>query len=99
MKNITVRKAREGELKTVQDLNQLLFEHDQPYDRTVKKMSELENTLVKEEFQGQRIGEKLFERFIEWSKGKGVNFNVGLVIGFGLASVFYLPMRKPIMEV
>src|SRR3989344_7039552 len=43
-----------------------------PYSyRTIKKMTELENTLVKEEFRGQRIGEKLFEKFVGWSKQTG----------------------------
>jgi len=36
--------------------------------RTVKKMSELDNMLVKENLRGQGIGEKLFEKFVEWSK-------------------------------
>lgn len=45
----------------------------QPYSyRTVKKMSELENMLVKEEFRGQKIGEKLFEEFANWSKSQNI---------------------------
>lgn len=44
-----------------------------PYSyRTVKKMSELENMLVKEEFRGQKIGEKLFEEFANWSKSQDI---------------------------
>jgi diamine N-acetyltransferase len=39
--------------------------------RTVKKMTELENVLVKEEFRGQNIGEKLFGEFLKWSKQRG----------------------------
>lgn len=42
-----------------------------PY-RKIKKQSELGNTLVKEEFRGQRIGEKLFDEFVKWSKEKGM---------------------------
>ena len=43
-----------------------------PYSyRKIKKMTELENTLVKEEFRGQGIGEKLFDKFIECSKVMG----------------------------
>jgi diamine N-acetyltransferase len=41
-----------------------------PY-RTVKKIAELENILIKEEFRGQKIGEKLFIEFIDWSKSMG----------------------------
>jgi diamine N-acetyltransferase len=40
--------------------------------RTIKKVTELENTLIKEEFRGQGIGEKLFEKFADWSKSMGV---------------------------
>ncbi len=43
-----------------------------PYQyRTIKKMSELENTLVKENFRGQGIGKKLFQAFVDWSKSQG----------------------------
>jgi diamine N-acetyltransferase len=40
--------------------------------RKIKKQSELENILIKEEYRGQGIGEKLFNEFIKWSKEKGV---------------------------
>ena len=44
-----------------------------PYSyRIIKKMSELENTLVKEDFRGRGIGEKLFQAFVDWSKSQGV---------------------------
>lgn len=44
----------------------------EPYTyRKIKKQSELENTLVKEEFRGRGIGEKLFEEFVKWSKEHG----------------------------
>lgn len=44
----------------------------EPYSyRDIKKEFELENTLVKEEFRGKRIGEKLFNEFIKWSKKHG----------------------------
>lgn len=42
-----------------------------PY-RTIKKIAELENTLVKEEFRGQGIGKKLFEKFADWSRSMGI---------------------------
>ena len=122
MSKLTIRKARENELKMIQDLNHQLFLHDEEYDpslnmnwpfekigedyfkdkldgkrgiclvaevdgnivgylaggmiepysyRTVKKESELENTLVKEEFRGEGIGEELFKEFIKWSKEQG----------------------------
>lgn len=124
MDNLIIRKAREGELKSVQELNQELFVHDEEFDpllnidwpfeksgeeyfkdkisgkegvcfvaevdkeivgylvggmmktysyRKIKKQSELENILVKENFRGQRLGEKLFQEFIKWSKEKGVD--------------------------
>ena len=38
--------------------------------RKVEKMAELDNTLVKEEFRGQGIGENLFKEFIKWSKNQ-----------------------------
>lgn len=41
-----------------------------PY-RTVKKIVELENTLIKDEFRGQGIGEKLFKKFVDWSRSMG----------------------------
>lgn len=122
MGGIIIRKAREDELKVVQELNHQLFLHDEKYDplldmnwsfgkegedyfkkriagkngvcfvaeidgnivgylaggmikpysyRTIKKQSELENTLVKEEFRGRGIGEKLFKEFIKWSQEQG----------------------------
>jgi ribosomal protein S18 acetylase RimI-like enzyme len=40
-----------------------------PY-RKIKKQSELENILVKEEYRGKKIGELLFKEFIKWSKAK-----------------------------
>jgi len=44
-----------------------------PYSyRKIKKQSELENTLVKDSFRGQKIGEKLFKEFVKWSKKQGV---------------------------
>lgn len=39
--------------------------------RTVKKITELENTLVSKDFRGQKIGEQLFAAFSEWSKQNG----------------------------
>ncbi len=117
---VSIRLAKESELKSVQDLNYQLFVHDQDYDsllnmdwpyeegaeyfqdriagkgvclvaesdgqiigylagsiiapysyRQVKKQSDLENTLVLEEFRGQRIGERLFEAFADWSRTQG----------------------------
>lgn len=41
-----------------------------PY-RKIQKQTELENTLVLEEYRGQRIGEQLFKQFVEWSKQQG----------------------------
>lgn len=41
----------------------------QPYTyRTIKKQSELENTLVRAEFRGHKIGEQLFREFVKWSQ-------------------------------
>src|SRR5690348_3831052 len=105
--NLIIRKARDDEVKIVQELNQQIFEHDRPwyetlnmnwvfseegekyfrdkiseekgvcfvaevdgnvvwylaggmfkpyFYRTVKVMTELENTLVKEEYRSQGIG-------------------------------------------
>ncbi len=43
-----------------------------PYSyRNVGNLSELENTLVKEEFRGKKIGEELFKEFLKWSKEEG----------------------------
>jgi len=39
--------------------------------RTIKKEAELENTLVAEEYRGQRIGEQLFEQLVSWAKEQG----------------------------
>jgi len=122
MEKIIIRKARENELETIQDLNYQLFQHDEEFDsslnmnwpfekighnyfriritgkegiclvaevdgqivgylagamikpysyRKIKKQAELENTLVKEDFRGQGIGEDLFREFINWSKKQG----------------------------
>jgi len=40
--------------------------------RNIKKISELENMIIKEDCRGKRIGEKLFKEFVEWSKFKKV---------------------------
>jgi len=40
--------------------------------RTVKKQSELENTLVLKEYRGKGIGNLLFCEFVKWSKKQGV---------------------------
>lgn len=120
--HVQIRLAKVDELKTIQDLNYQLFEHDQIYDpllnmkwpyeaegthyfndrisgkegvclvaevdgkvvgylagamvkpysyRTVQKQSELENTLVLEEFRGHRVGEQLFRAFVDWSRKQG----------------------------
>ena len=122
MAEVIIRKAREDELKIVQELNHDLFLHDQEYDpflnmdwsfgeqaekyykdaisgkdgvcfvaevdgrvvgylaggmikpyryRTIKKQSELGDTLVKESSRGQGIGEKLFNEFLKWSREQG----------------------------
>lgn len=42
------------------------------YYRNIKKISELENMIIKEDCRGKRIGEKLFKEFVEWSKLKKV---------------------------
>lgn len=124
MNNLIIRRAKEGELKIIQELNHQLFLHDEkcagqflnmnwpfektgedyfrkriegeegiclvaeadreiigylaggiieaPSYRTVRKMSELENMLVKEKFRGQKIGKKLFDEFVNWSKSQGM---------------------------
>lgn len=120
--NVIIRKAKEEELRTIQELNHELFLHDKEFDsslnmrwpfekigeeyfkdrisgkegvcfvavvdgeivgylaggmrkpysyRTVKVQSELENTLVKENFRGKGIGEKLFREFVKWSRKMG----------------------------
>lgn len=122
MTEVVIRKAREDELKVVQELNHRLFLHDEEYDsfldmnwsfgkagteyfkrriagkdgvcfvaeldgeivgylagglikpysyRTIKKQTELENTLVKEGYRGRGIGEKLFKKFVVWSRERG----------------------------
>lgn len=122
MNDLIIRKAKEDELKIIQELNHQLFLHDKEYDsflnmnwpfekigedyfknkisgkdgvcfvaqingeivgylaggiikpysyRKIKKQSELENTLIKETFRGQGIGEKLFKEFVKWSKEQG----------------------------
>lgn len=44
----------------------------EPYNyRTIKKQTELENTLVRENFRGRGIGEKLFNEFLKWSREQG----------------------------
>lgn len=40
--------------------------------REIKKISELENMIIKEDCRGKRIGEKLFKEFVKWSKSKKV---------------------------
>lgn len=137
---IVIRKAREDELKIVQELNQQLFEHDQPFDETLKMdwpyseegikffsdrisgkggvcfvaevdgevvgylagqvcwsepyrsvtRTELENTLVREDYRGQKIGEKLFEEFIKWSSQQKVQrIKVSAYAGNERAIKFY----------
>lgn len=122
MAEVVIRKARDGELKVVQELNHQLFLHDEEYDpfldmnwsfgkigenyfkkriaggdgvcfvaemneeivgylaggiikpydyRTIKKQTELENTLVNKNFRGRGIGEKLFNEFVKWSREQG----------------------------
>lgn len=123
MGNLIIRRAKEGELKIIQELNHQLFLHDEKFAgqflnmnwsfekvgedyfkkriegeegvclvaevdgeivgylaggiiktysyRTVKKMSELENMLIKKEFRGRKIGERLFGEFAKWSKLQG----------------------------
>ena len=58
--------------------------------RTIKKIAELENTLVKEEFRGQGVGEKLFEEFVEWSKSMEIKrIKVSVSTGNSNAVKFY----------
>lgn len=58
--------------------------------RTIKKTSELENTLIKDGFRGQGIGEKLFQAFAEWSKSQGAErIKVSASAGNLLAIRFY----------
>lgn len=122
MNNLIIRKAKEQDLKAIQELNHELFLLEKRYDsllsmnwsfekvgenyfktriseqggvcfvaevnskivgylaggmikplsyRTIKYVSELENTLVKENFREQGIGEKLFKEFVKWSKSQG----------------------------
>lgn len=60
-----------------------------PY-RTVKKMSELENMLVKKGFRGQRIGERLCDEFKKWSKAHGAKrIKVSAAAGNSRAIKFY----------
>lgn len=42
-----------------------------PDFRKPKKMSEIENMLVKEDHRGQGIGTRLAEQFLKWSKEQG----------------------------
>lgn len=141
MSKVIIRKAKDNELKVIQDLNYQLFLHDEEYDsslnmdwpyqqvgeeyfknkicgkdgvcfvaevdgavvgylaggmiepysyRNIKKESELENTLVKEEFRGHGIGEKLFQEFIEGSKEQSAEkIKVSASAGNSRAIKFY----------
>lgn len=139
-----IRKAVVGDLKVVQELNQMLFEKEHGEydslldldwvfseegtkyykDKISKKdncvlvavvdgkvvgylcgglmkagaycrlrslvAAELENTFVLEEFRGKGIGQKFYDEFVEWCKGKNVKkIMVDASAGNDLAMKFY----------
>jgi len=41
--------------------------------RKLKEIVEVDNTFVDEEHRNKGVGKKLFEKFLEWAKNKGMN--------------------------
>ena len=138
--DVKIRKAFDNELKTIQNLNYQLFEHDLVYDpllkmdwpytegseyfkkrisgeegvcfvaevdgrivgylagdlikpysyRTIRQQTELENTLVIEEYRSNGIGKLLIDEFVKWSKERGAErIKVSASSGNSLAIQFY----------